>query len=118
MQTITDFICLITTTNEPVFVSHRNNTEHITTGASDSLVWSGIESTRTTKDLSAWIGDTIQVIDYYNKPLYKAVVIAKSVREWDMSKPMGQRLASQKKSKHWDTTLGNYNAYVKQKRGW
>lgn len=118
MQTITDFICLIVPTNEPVFVSHRNNTEHITTGASDSLVQQGIATTRTTKDLSAWVGDTITVTDFWNKPMYKAVVLAKTVREWDMSKPVGQRLASQKKSQHWDTVFGNYNAYVKQKRGW
>lgn len=117
MQTITDFICLKMPTNEPVFVSHRNNTEHIVNGASDSLVWQGIVSTRTTKDLSAWIGDIITVVDYNNKPMYKAVVLAKTVREWDMSKPTGQRLASQKKSAHWDTVFGNYNAYIKQKRG-
>lgn len=106
MQVITDFI--VKHKGQLINVSHRDNCEHITNGASSTLVYQGIAVAKTTKQLSAWLGDTIDVTDYYGTLLFKAQVIAKMVRHWDMDKPSGQRAVMTKKSNNWDMVFNNY----------
>lgn len=117
MQIITDFI-VETPAGQLMHISTRNNSEHITNGASSTLVFQGIAECRTTKQVSAWIGDCIPVTDYYGTVLFKATVRAKMVREWDMSKPVGQRLASSKQSKDWEHWYVLNNQAVKKQRGY
>lgn len=109
MQVITDFI--VKHNGQLINVNHRDNCEHIANGASSTLVYEGIALTKTTKQLTAWLGENISVLDYYGSILFKAEVVAKMVRHWDMSKPSGQRAVMTKKSRNWDAV---YNLYRKQ----
>lgn len=106
MQTIIDY--LVEYNGKLINVSHRNNSEHITEGASSTLVYQGLTETKTTKELSAWIGDTISVVDYYGVIIFKAVVKAKLKRYWDMNKPRGEREVGRRESKNWAVVFTQY----------
>jgi hypothetical protein len=109
MQTITDFF-VRDADGKIAIVSHRNNNEHIVAGASDILISSGIPyaTSISEEDSKKSTGDIITIMDYYGKPLFTRMILAKSVRLWDMSKPIGSRLVKQKTSKEWDHYLGLY----------
>lgn len=111
MQTITDFIVRLPN-GKLTMASHRDNTEHIVTGASSTLFYSGIAKTQTVsaEDVGKWVGEQITVREYWGTPIFVATVLAKSKRLWDMSQPMGNRLHEQQKSKAWDHY---FNLYLK-----
>lgn len=113
VQTITDFI--VDANGTLVFVSHRDSNIHIVNGASSTLIFQGLAAERTTRDISAWIGDKIEVLGGYGEKLFDAIVLAKRKRLWDMSKPIGrQRLVECKKSNDFDRIREEYSKSLKR----
>lgn len=82
-------------------VEHRTGEVGPCIGASD-WVKSTTKRPFHTQDPTLWIGDKLTANNEDGREL-TGVVLAKEVKEWDFSRPLGQRCISRKTSKHFNS---------------
>jgi hypothetical protein len=105
-QIIKDFI-VINSVGHLSLISWRCSDVQVAVYGCASLLSKGIADYRRPTNPKAKIGDTLSVVDYYDKPAGTFKVLAISLRLWDYGMPMGQRNVRQ-------VTTENYQALYKK----
>jgi len=87
-------------------VTYRNNSIHQNNpslGMTSEIMHASYKSLYINPDqVSKWISDDIDMFDYYGSFVMSGKVVAKRVRVWDFSKPVGSREVS-------STSTNNFN---------
>lgn len=82
-------------------VEHRAGEVGPSIGASD-WVRSTTKRPFRTQDPTLWIGDQVKAESEDGRKL-QGIIVGKEVKEWDFSRPVGERCVSRKTSKHFNS---------------
>jgi hypothetical protein len=102
IQIITDFMVQFRT-GKVIHITYRNNSIHrdnISLGMTGEVMNASYKQLYVnSSDVDKWLGEELNLYDFYGSYIMTGKIVAKRQRVWDFSKPYAERCLSEKTSK-------------------